>query len=408
MVFWARVMEYLRFAWDALLANKIRAFLTTLGILIGVAAIIFIFTLIQAINRYVEGEFANLGSTTVYVSKFPWVITGNYFELRNRPPITIREYRALERYATYPRWMTPVFESMRTIEYRSKTLESVYVVGCNAQYTETHNTETELGRWFTASEVRSARPVCIIGQSVKEELFGKENPIGKRIKINGLPYKVIGVLEKKGSFFGFNMDNQTIIPYTTFRGYTFNRRSITIALKVENPDDLEPMKDEIRGILRQVRKLSPRESDNFAINQQDMLTDFYRKLTGTSFLVVIIIATISLVVGGIGIMNIMLVSVTERTREIGIRKAVGATRRQIMFHFITESLAISLVGGVLGVMVGVLAAQVPLSYMHLESGVTVGTVLIGFFFAAAVGFISGLYPAYKAARLNPIDALRYE
>ncbi|NOX38011.1 MAG: FtsX-like permease family protein [Calditrichaeota bacterium] len=408
MFFWARVLEYLRFAWDALMANKIRAFLTTLGILIGVAAIIFIFTLIQGINKYVEGEFANLGSTTVYVSKFPWVITGNYFELRNRPPITIREYRALERYATYPRWMTPVFESMRTIEYRSKTLESVYVVGCNEQYTETHNTETELGRWFTASEVRSARPVCIIGQSVKEELFGKENPLGKRIKINGFPYKVIGVLEKKGSFFGFNMDNQTIIPYTTFRGYTFNRRSITIALKVENPDDLEPMKDEVRGILRRVRKLSPRESDNFAINQQDMLTDFYRKLTGTSFLVVIIIATISLVVGGIGIMNIMLVSVTERTREIGIRKAVGATRKQIMFHFITESLAISLVGGFLGVVIGILAAQVPLKYMHLESGVSVGTVLIGFFFAAAVGFISGLYPAYKAARLNPIDALRYE
>ncbi len=404
----AQLQEYLRFALDSLRTNKVRSALTTLGIFLGVTAIIVIFTAIQSINRYVEGEFSGIGSTTLYLSKFPWVITGNYWELRNRPEVTLDEYKKLKKMVHLARWMSPQLEAVRTIQYHNKYLEQVLTLGCNEQYVYTGNAETSLGRFFTEMEVYRAHPVAVIGQTVREELFGRENPLGKRIKINGHSHRVIGVLKKMGNFFGFNMDNRVIIPYTTFRGISFHRRGITVAFRVEDAAQLDDLREEIRGAMRRIRKIPPGKPDNFAINQQSMLTDFYRKLTGTSYLIVFIIAAVSLVVGGIGIMNIMLVSVTERTREIGIRKAVGATRNQILLQFLSESVAISSLGGILGVVVGVLLAQVLLQAIKLSAAVSPATILIGFGFSTLVGIVSGIYPAGKAARLNPIDALRYE
>jgi putative ABC transport system permease protein len=408
MFFWIQMGEYLQFAWTALKANKIRSILTTLGIIIGVATIILIFTIIQSINTYVEGEFANIGSTSVYVSKFPWVITNNYFELRNRPEVKIKDYEELKKHSTYARWISPSIQSRRTVEYRNKSLEDVFVTGCNEEFTETNNVATEYGRWFTPLEVSNARYVCIIGITVRDELFDKEDPLGKRVKINGFPYKVIGVLERKGNFFGLNMDNQVIVPYTAFRGYSIHRRGITVAMKVEDPKYLDDMKEEARGIMRRVRKLSPKEEDNFAINQQDMLTNLYKQVTTTSYVVIFIVGAISLLVGGIGIMNIMLVSVTERIKEIGIRKAVGATKTQVMLHFLFESIVISALGGIIGTIFGVLSSNVPLNLMKLNASVSIFTVFIGLGFSTFVGIVSGMYPAYKAANLNPIDALRHE
>ena len=408
MAFSGQWMEYLRFSLEAFSSNKIRFLLTTLGILLGVTAIIVIFTAIQSINNYVQGEFSNLGSSSLYLSKFPWVITDDYWELRNRPEVTLNDYEILQEKIKSARWISPQIESMRTIEYRNKNLEEVYTIGCNEQYIYTDNAEPEIGRFFTEMEVYRAHPVCVIGQNVRDELFSKEDPIGRRIKINGFPHQIVGILEKKGNFFGFNLDNQVIIPYTTFRGISFHHRDVTIAFRTEDPAKLDELREEIRGEMRRLRKLSPADPDNFSINQQTMLTDFYNKLTGTSYLVVFIIAAISLVVGGIGIMNIMLVSVTERTKEIGIRKAIGATRKNIILQFLSESVTISSLGGVIGIIFGVLIAQFLLQYIKLDASVSIGTVLIGYGFSAMVGIISGLYPAYRAARLNPIDALRYE
>jgi putative ABC transport system permease protein len=406
--FSGQLLEYLRFSYEALSSNKIRFLLTTLGILLGVTAIIVIFTAIQSINTYVEGEFSSIGSASLYLDKFPWVITNNYWELRNRPEITVEDYKDLKGKVPSARWISPQIEAMRTITYRNKSLEDVYTVGSNEQYVFTDDAVTDIGRFFTDMEVYRANPVCVIGQNVMKELFDKEDPIGKRIKINGYTHRVIGVLEKKGSFFGFNMDNQVIIPYTTFRGISFHRRGISIAFRAEDPQQIDNMREEIRGEIRRLRKLPPTEPDNFAINQQDMLTDFYNKITGTSYLVVFVIGAISLIVGGIGIMNIMLVSVTERTKEIGIRKAIGATRRNILFQFLSESVTISSIGGIIGIILGVLIAEFLLSYIKLNASVSFATIFIGYFFSAIVGVISGIYPAYRAARLNPIDALRYE
>jgi len=404
----AQIGEYFRFAWESIKANKIRSFLTTLGILIGVTTIILIFTLIQSINAYVTSELSNIASTTVYVSKFPWVITGNYWELRNRPPVTLKDYKEIRDKSTYARWIAPIFESMRTIQYGSNSLEQVFTIGTNEEYVETDNLDIDIGRWFTPLDVRNGRSVSVIGQTIWEELFHGANPIGKRIKINGFPYKVIGVLEKRGNFFGFNMDNQVIIPYTVFRGFSIHRRGISIAVKAADPAQIENMKDEIRGILRKSRKIPPREKDNFAINEQNMLVDFYRKITSTSYLVIFVVGAISLIVGGIGIMNIMLVSVTERTREIGIRKAVGASRRHILMQFLFEAVSISSIGGILGVGLGVAISQIPLNLLNLNAAVSVWTIVIGFGFSTFVGVVSGIYPAHKAANLNPIEALRYE
>ncbi len=408
MAFIGRWMEYLRFSYEALISNKIRFILTTLGIFLGVTAIIIIFTAIQSINSYVEEEFSNIGSSSLYLSKFPWVITNNYWELRNRPEVTLEDYEILKESVKTARWISPQIEAMRTIEYRNKNLEDVYTIGSTEEYIYTDNAEPEFGRFFTEMEVYRANPVCIIGQNVWEELFENENPMGKRLKINGFPHRVIGILEKKGNFFGFNLDNQVIIPYTTFKGISFHHRGIDIAFRTEDPALIDDMRDEIRGVMRRIRKLAPGEPDNFAVNQQSMLTDFYNSLTRTSYIVVFIIATISLVVGGIGIMNIMLVSVTERTKEIGIRKAIGATRNNIIMQFLSESVAISSLGGVIGIVFGVLIAQVLLQNIKLDASVSLSTVLIGYGFSAVVGIISGMYPAYRAARLNPIDALRYE
>jgi putative ABC transport system permease protein len=408
MAIGGQVMEYLRFSYEALTANKVRALLTTLGILLGVTAIIVIFTAIQSINGYVEGEFSSIGSGTLYLSKFPWVITNDYWELRNRPEITLDDYEKLQGKVPSARWVSPEIEAMRTVSYRNKSLERIYTVGCNDQYVETSSAIPEYGRFFTAMEVHRANPVCVIGQNVWEELFNKTDPMGKRIKINGFPHKVIGILEKKGKFFGFDLDNQVIIPYTTFQGISFHQRGITIAFRAANPDEIDDMRAQIRGEMRRIRKIPPGKADDFAINQQDMLTDFYKKLTQTSYLVVFIIAAVSLVVGGIGIMNIMLVSVTERTREIGIRKAVGATRKHILLQFLSESVALSSIGGIFGIIVGVLIGGALLQFIKLEASVSITTVVIGYGFSAIVGIISGMYPAYKAARLNPIDALRYE
>lgn len=401
-------LEYLRFSYDALTANKIRFTLTTLGIFLGVTAIIVIFTAIQSINGYVESEFSNIGSSSLYLSKFPWVITDNYWELRNRPEVTLDDYDILKEKVHTANWISPQIEAMRTIEYRNKSLEDVLTVGSNDQYVFTDNAEPEYGRFFTDLEVYRARPVCVIGQNVWEELFKGQDPLGKRIKINGYPHRIVGVLKKMGSFFGFNLDNQIIIPYTTFQGISFHHRGISISFRTEDPRRLDDLRDEIRGEMRKIRKLSPAEDDNFAINQQTMLTEFYNKLTGTSYLVVFIIAAISLLVGGIGIMNIMLVSVTERTKEIGIRKAIGATRRNIIMQFLSESVTISSLGGVIGIIAGVLIAQFLLSKIKLDASVTLTTILIGYGFSAFVGIVSGLYPAVRASRLHPIDALRYE
>jgi len=408
MFVFAQLHEYFRMAWTALKSHKLRSVLTTLGIVIGVTTIITIWTTIEGLNTFVHGQLSNIGSSSVYIEKFPWIIQDGFWRYRNRKNITYKEYEAVKQYSTIADYVSPEVFSMKNVGYKTKKYEGVAVIGTTEDYKETANLAPELGRFLTSLDVRNRVPVCIIGNELSEKLFENENPIGRRIKIDSRKYRVVGVLEKQGSFFGQSMDNYAIVPIGTFRRVYGGHRGLRITVLTSKPELLEDMKDELRGIMRRVRKIKPAGDDDFAINQMDMLSDLYSRLTSTLFAVVFVIGGISLLVGGIGIMNIMLVSVTERTREIGIRKSVGAKRLSILAQFLFEAITISSLGGFIGLVFGFIGGTIVLSQMDLTSGVSLTSVLIGFGFSTMVGVLSGFYPAFKASKLNPIDSLRYE
>ncbi len=408
MYAFSRVNEYLLMAWDALKSHKLRSILTTLGILIGVTTIITIWTTIQGLNQYVYGQLSAIGSATVYVQKWPWVIQGDFWKYRNRKNVTIKEYEAIKDQSTYADYVSLEVFSTKRISYKSEKYDRIFVMGTNQEHKETSNAYPEEGRFLTELDVNNNHRVCVLGRELADNLFKDEYPLGKRIKIGTDKYRVVGLLPKKGSFFGQSMDNYAIVPFGTFRRVYGGHRGVRISVMTENADQLEDMKDELRGIMRRVRKTAPAAEDDFAINQQDMLQELYKSLTATLFAIVFIIGGISLLVGGIGIMNIMLVSVTERTREIGIRKAIGAKSRNILSQFLIESIAVSSIGGLIGIFFGYLGGLAVLSSMSLTTGVGISSIMIGFGFSSLVGILAGFYPAMKAARLNPIDALRYE
>lgn len=241
-----------------------------------------------------------------------------------------------------------------------------------------------------------------------ENLFKKVNPVGRRITIGGYKFRVIGIIEKRGSLLGHNMDTEIIIPLGNFQKLYGSRRWVTIEVKVADPGRIEEAKDELTGILRRVRKVPAGEPDDFAINQQDMIADMYKRLTTALYAVAFGVGSIALIVGGIGIMNILLVSVTERTREIGIRKALGARKNDILWQFLVESIVVTSFGGILGILLGFGLAKLIAETTFLAASVSLSSVGVGLVFIGMVGLFFGIYPAYKAAKLHPIQALRYE
>ena len=402
--------EYLQMAWQALSTHKLRSILTTLGIFIGVTTIITIFTTIQGLNEYVIGQLSNIGSSTVYVQRWPWVITNDWWKYRNRKEITYNEYEALEKYSKEADYISPMVFALKKVKYKNETFDQIPIIGTNEKYKDTDNVNPASGRFITELDVHRNHKVCVIGFDIAKNLFKDEPPLGKRIKVDDDKYQVIGVNEKRGKVFGQSMDNFIIVPIGTFKRVFggHSHRDMRISMTVEDVSRIEAMKDEARGILRRVRKVAPGNEDDFALNQQDQLTDLYKSLTSTLFGIVFVIGGISLVVGGIGITNIMLVSVTERTKEIGIRKAIGARRRNILSQFLIESVAIASVGGILGIIFGYLGGSTVLAQMDLSTGVSLTSILVGYGFSSFVGVVSGFYPAWKAARMNPIDSLHFE
>ena len=409
MTFLREFPEYFSMAVQALRANVLRSILTTLGIVIGISTIIAIFTIIQAMNTYVHDNLSIISASTVYVQKYPWVIQGDFWKYRNRPEIKDNVYDAIRAKSRIADYVAPFAITQQKAKYGNNTIEGLTLVGTNEHYLFTSGDVIELGRFFQPGDIISHQRVTILGYDIAEQLF--INPgiaMGKEVKIGGIPFKVIGVQEKKGMMFGRSNDDYIYVPYTTMRSHFGAFRNLNIAVKTVNVSELPDLVEELRGIIRITRRIEPTEEDNFSINKADMLTDFYNQVTGPLYMIVFVIGSISLLVGGIGIMNIMLVSVTERTREIGIRKAIGATRRNVMIQFITEAVFISMIGGVLGMILGLYMASFGAALMSLDISVTPMTVIIAISFATMVGILSGIYPAFKAAGKDPIDALRYE
>jgi putative ABC transport system permease protein len=403
------IWEGIKIAFQALRANKMRSLLTTLGIVIGITTVIGIHSIIQGLNDAFYTSISALGSDTLYVGKFSWMSRTDWIEARNRKNITLkREGNAIKEHATLVKAVAPTVGTRRTVKYKSEKLSNIVVIGTNDDYAITSNINPEFGRNLSAGDVKHRRNVCIIGWEIADKLFKNMSPLGKRISIGSYKFRVIGVLEKRGSILGHNLDTEIVVPIGLFQKLYGSRRWITIEVKVVSPELIEDAKDEITGILRRVRKVPPGEKNDFAINQQDMIAELYKSLTTALYAVAFGVGAIALIVGGIGIMNILLVSVTERTREIGIRKALGAKKRDILWQFLIESVAVSAVGGIIGIICGFLLAKLVASTTFLSASVSIVTVLIGIIFISMVGLFFGIYPAYKAAKLDPIEALRYE
>ncbi len=409
MRFFIDIWEGIKIAFQALIANKMRSLLTTLGIVIGLTTVIGIHSIIQGLNEAFYTSISALGSDTLYIGKFSWMSRTDWIEARNRKDITLkREGRAIKEQATLVKAVAPTVQTRRTVKYKSEKLKNVTIIGTNDDYAITSNINPEYGRMLSNQDVEHRRSVCIIGWEIADKLFKKVSPLGRRITIGSYKFRVIGVVEKRGNFLGYNLDTEIVIPIGQFQKLYGSRRWITIEVKVASPELIEEAKDEITGILRRVRKVPPGEKNDFAINQQDMIAELYKNLTTALYAVAFGVGAIALLVGGIGIMNILLVSVTERTREIGIRKAIGAKKRNILWQFLIESVAISAIGGIIGIVCGFLLAKLIASTTFLSASVSLVSIIIGVVFIGIVGIFFGIYPAYKAAKLDPIEALRYE
>lgn len=407
MNFMMEIREGLLIAFRAIRANKMRSALTMLGIFIGIVSVTLMATGIEGVDRSFERSAAAFGTNVMYVQKFPWGGGEDWWKIRNRRDLRIEYADAIERQAHLVDAVAPVVLTMRPARFADRIFENSWVNGTTASYLAASGTTISDGRFFSPEESNSARPVCVIGANVVETLFPSGDPLGQTIKIGGYPYRVLGVLEKQGGFFGiFTSDNRIYVPINTFRSQFGSHQDVTINVRVAGGADMEDAKEEIRGIMRKVRGLSPLEEDDFNINQQSVLTDMFAQFSAVIAGVGLFITGLSLFVGGIGIMNIMFVSVTERTKEIGIRKAIGAKRRTILIQFLIEASLIGLIGGLVGLM-----AAYPLSLVVdqvLPTAMPLNVVGIAIVVSLSVGIISGFLPAYRASRLDPVEAIRYE
>ncbi|MCX8109317.1 MAG: ABC transporter permease, partial [Verrucomicrobiae bacterium] len=351
MRFLIELHEALRIAWDAVRANKLRAGLTTLGIVVGIVTVTLMGTAIQGIQRGFRESISALGSDVLYVQRFDWFINSHEEWLRQmrRREITWSQVKALERQLGSVRAVAPTVDIRETVKYRNRSASGVTVIGTTDQFLQTGGVGVAEGRFITAEEAEGARPVCVIGAQTATNLFRGEPVLGSRIYVGGYPFEVVGVLEKQGEFLGaFSLDNQVIIPIGQLTAHFVQFPDYRIQVKVGDPDRLEDVREEVRSIMRKIRRVRPGDDDDFAINQQEQFIKTFNRVTGVIATVGLFITGLSLFVGGIGIMNIMFVSVAERTREIGIRKAIGAKRRNILIQFLLESVCICMFGGCIG------------------------------------------------------------
>ncbi len=402
------ILEGSRIALYSLRVNRLRTVLTTAGIGIGVATLLAIIGIIQGLNTSFAKQMATIGSSSLYVSKFPWVIKGDWWQYRNRKDFTLDLLETVRAQSTYATALAPMAWRLADVGFLGEQLSLVSILGTRAEYLSVTGWELGSGRFLNETDDENRRSVAVIGMDVVDRLFPNSDPLGATIRVDNRPFRVVGVLSRRGKILGDSQDLRVVIPFKTFWGYFGKRRGFSIGVGITRPQDIDAAEDQLVGILRRARNTPAGKPDDFTINRPEQLAATYRQLTGALYGVAIGIGLITLLVGGIGIMNIMLVSVRERTREIGIRRALGARKRTIVLQFLMEAAVVSGIGGLGGTLVGLSGAKLVSEITPLAAAVDPLTVVGGVSFAALVGLLFGIWPAARAANLDPVEALRYE
>ncbi len=407
-----RFWEALKISLQSLWANKMRTVLTLIGVIIGVSSVITVITLTNGVNKYVATKVYGYGANVFTVGKEPQVILSyaEYLKYQKRKDMTLADYEAVKQLCHVCTQVGALLDTSGSVIAGKKSSTNTDIRGWTWNMLEISNLNIAVGRSFVPADQTYARHVAVIGYDIQHDLLGMGvNPIGQQIRVDGEPYTVIGVAEKQGSTLGQSQDNFVAVPITTFQHTYGTGQSVTLSIQAAATGaPLDAATQEVETIMRIRRHDRPGESDDFSIDTNSSFVGLWKSISSTFLIVIIGITSISLVVGGIVIMNIMLVSVTERTREIGVRKALGARSSDVLMQFMIESATMSTIGGAIGIFLGVGAAYLVTALVHFPSSVQLWSVLLALFVSSGIGMFFGVYPASRAAKLDPIVALRSE
>lgn len=406
-------VESVVFGFQALVVNKLRTFLSLLGVTIGIFAIVSVFTLVDSMERSIRGSIETLGDNVIFIQKWPWSFGDKeyaWWKYMMRPEVSPDELDEIKERSELSTAATFILEFRRTLKFENSSIEESKVVASSADAPEVRNFEIGLGRYFSESEFKSGRAVCLVGARTAYDLFGVRNPVGKTIKIGGAKTTIIGVFEFEGqSLIGSSVDQETHIPLEFARTFVkLDNRRLNPRIMVKARDGVpnQALKDELTGIMRSARRLKPKQEQNFALNEISILSEGLTGFFDQISIIGMIIGGFSILVGGFSIANIMFVSVKERTNIIGIQKALGAKNAFILFEFLAEAVMLTTLGGLIGMFLVFLIAQGVSSFTEFTLVLSAQNIATGIGISVSIGLISGLLPALSASRLNPVDAIR--